>query len=254
MEIIDIEFLKNLTLKAGKIALKYFGRVIPHEKSDKTLVTEADIKLDEFITLEINKKYPYHLILSEELGRKKGEVKENIVWAIDPLDGTAAFSSGLPIWGISIGILIDNIPTYGAFYIPVTDELYYSDGRSSYLWNQKIKVSKISLDENTFLAVPSDAHRSFDLKNFPGKTRSMGSIAAHICYVARGIAAGAIMRGHIWDIAAGDAILRSAEGETTYLDGMQLEWEELYSCKKAKKTCIAAGKENYKELIGFIKK
>jgi myo-inositol-1(or 4)-monophosphatase len=250
---IDINFLKNITLEAGKIALTYFGKVKPQEKIDKSPVTEADLKLDEFITLEIGKKYPDHLILSEEMSRKITYRKGQIVWAVDPLDGTAAFACGLPVWGISLGVLVGDKPLYGAFYIPLINELYYSDGKNSYLWDQKLNISKISIDSNSFLAVPSDAHRNFDLRKFTGKTRSMGSIAAHICYVARGIAIGAVMRGHIWDIAGACAILKTAGGKISYLDGTFIDWEELYSCEKMKKLSLASGEDNFEILFGILK-
>lgn len=250
--LIDINFLKNLTVESGKIALSYFGRVKPREKPDRSPVTEADLSLDKFITGKISEKYPSHIILSEEMSEKPVVKTDHIVWAVDPLDGTAAFSCGLPVWGISIGVLVNYIPVYGAFYMPLTDELYYSDGENTYLQEQKLKISPSVIDVNSFLAVPSYAHRAFDLRKFPGKTRSMGSIAAHMCYVARNTAIGAIMRGHIWDIAGGWAICRTAGGKMTFMDKTEIDWHELCSCDKAKKEILLSGEDNFDDLFDCI--
>lgn len=217
-----------------------------------TPVTEADLSIDKFITRKISEKYPSHIILSEEMAGKPVPGKSQIVWAVDPLDGTAAFSCGLPVWGISIGILVNYIPLYGAFYMPLTDELYYSDGEHTYLREQKLSISPSVIDVNSFLAVPSYAHRAFDLRKFPGKTRSMGSIAAHMCYVARGTAIGAIMRGHIWDIAGGWAICRTAGGKMAFMDKTEIDWYELCSCDKAKKESLLSGEDNFENLFEYI--
>jgi len=249
---IDINFLKNLALDSGKIALSYFGKVEGREKEDRSIVTEADLEIDKFIRKNIKEKYPCHLILSEELEREGRE--DWCIWAIDPIDGTASFASGLPVWGISIGVLVENIPRYGVFYIPVTGEIYYSDGDFSYRGDKKIKASGEEININSFFAVPSDTHRKVDMKNFPGKTRSMGSIAAHLCYVAGGTAVAAIMKPHIWDIAAGFAILETGGATMKYLDGTDIDFRELYRGDRTKEWCIAAKKEGIDRLRVFINK
>ena len=239
-------------MEAGSIAISYFGRVHPVEKADKSPVTEADIEIDRFLTKKIQEKYREHLILSEEMEKKTNKKTENILWAVDPIDGTAAFSDCLPVWGISIGVLVRDRPEYGVFYMPVTDDLYYSDGKTSYLRNKKLQTS-FKIDVNSFLAVPSDCHRNLNLTDFPGKTRSMGSIAAHLCYVASGIAIGAVMKPGIWDIAGGYAILKTAGGEMLYSDGDEINWTELYSCNKTEKYCIAGKKDTIHLLSEYIK-
>jgi len=250
--LIDINFLKNLALDSGKIALSYFGKVEGTEKKDRSIITVADLEIDKFIREKIKEKYPQHLILSEEL--EKEGAGDDCIWAIDPIDGTASFASGLSVWGISIGVLLENIPRYGVFYIPVTDELYYSDGNFSYRKDKKIKASEEEININSFFAVPSDTHRKVDMKNFPGKTRSMGSTAAHLCYVAGGTAVAAIMKPHIWDIAAGFAILETGGATMKYLDGTEIDFRELYCGDRTKQWCLAVKKEKIDYLRGFIDK
>lgn len=251
--IIDMNFLKDLVLDAGKIGMSYFGKVRTRIKNDRTPVTEADLSIDRFLMEKIREKYPDHLILSEERDNIKKKGKELVVWAIDPIDGTAAFASGLPVWGISIGIFVKDFPKFGAVYLPVTDELYYSDGKKSYLGDREIKTGDFEIDRNSFLTVPSDAHRSLDLRGFIGKTRSMGSIAAHLCYVAKGVSIGAVMKPSIWDIAGGCAIMHSAGVHMSCLDGNEIEWRDLYSCEKSKQWYIAASKDKIGVLRDIIK-
>ena len=119
--------------------------------------------------------------------------------------------SGLPVWGISIGVLVDYFPLYGAFYMPVTNELYYSDGNFSYLWNKKIRTKDAEITSNSFFAVPSDCHRRLDMRGFYRKNSLNGEYCGSFYVIlSRGIAVGGVMKPHIWDIGAGSAILRSA--------------------------------------------
>lgn len=125
-------FTEQLLKVAGKIALKYFRRSNADIKSKKdgSLVTIADTKIEKYLRKEITKKYKNHSILGEEFGLKNNKTSK-FTWVIDPIDGTASFSAGRPMWGIMIGLIIDNIPVLGAVYAPFTDELWIGCGQKS---------------------------------------------------------------------------------------------------------------------------
>ncbi len=145
-------FTEQLLKQAGKIALKYFRKSNADIKSkeDGSLVTIADKEIEQFLRKEINKKYKGHSILGEEFGFTKSSSKilSKFTWVIDPIDGTASFSAGRPMWGIMIGLIVDNVPVLGAVYAPFTDELWIgvrekAKGKKeeyvSYFNNKKIK-------------------------------------------------------------------------------------------------------------------
>ncbi len=236
---VDIDLAREWARQAGEIALGHFNRVEPKCKDDRTLVTAADHEIEGFLTARLRATYPEHGIIGEEGTR---EVHGEYVWAIDPLDGTRAFLAGLPIWGISIGLLWRGKPWLGIFYMPLLDEWYHSASPASgAFWNdQRIRCPPSDRwDENSLLCVTSDAHWRYEI-NFSGITRALGSAAAHLCYVARGSAVATLLGDPgIWDIAAGAAILQAAGGSLRYLDGGHVEMGKLLDEGKSRKPMLA---------------
>lgn len=217
---IDIEELFAWVRECGEIALRLFNRAKLQRKADNTPVTEADIAIERILVERILARYPDHGIIGEEQTRH--DITKEYVWAIDPIDGTASFVAGLPIWGISIGLLHRGVPCAGLFYMPLTDDYYWALEDRAFLGNQPITVDTKpahAWDSEDWLAIPSDGHRRLEI-DFIGKTRSLGSAAAAICYVARGAALGAILTyATIWDLAGSIAILRAAGGIGMTLSG-----------------------------------
>jgi myo-inositol-1(or 4)-monophosphatase len=237
---VDIDLVKEWARQAGEIALRYFNRVEASCKEDRTLVTDADYEIEGLLAGHLRATYPEHGIIGEEGTR---EIHGECVWAIDPLDGTRAFLSGLPIWGISIGLLWRRKPWLGVFYMPLLDEWYHSASPASgAFWNdQPIRCPPSDRwDENSLLCVPSNTHRRYEI-DFSGTIRALGSAAAHLCYVARGSAVATLLGDPgIWDIAAGAAILQAAGGTLRYLAGGAVEMKELLEEGKSQKPMLAA--------------
>jgi myo-inositol-1(or 4)-monophosphatase len=237
---VDIDLVKEWARQAGEIALRYFNSVEGSCKEDRTLVTDADHEIEDLLTRHLRASYPDHGIIGEEGTR---EIRGDYVWAIDPLDGTRAFLAGLPIWGISIGLLFRGKPWLGVFYMPLLDEWYHSASPgSSAFWNdQPIRCPPSERwDENSLLCVPSDCHWRYEI-HFSGTTRALGSAAAHLCYVARGSAVATLLGDPgIWDIVAGAAVLQAAGGALRYLAGGDVEMKELLERGKSQKPMLAA--------------
>src|SRR5512138_127164 len=120
---IDLGFLRACLKEAGQIALARRGLVSASIKADRSPVTEADHQVEDFLIARIGERYPEHQVLSEESGLHPSAAR--ITWVIDPIDGTRSFASGLPIWGVSIGILAAGKPLAGGLYLPVTNEMYW---------------------------------------------------------------------------------------------------------------------------------
>lgn len=219
---IDIEEVRSWARESGEIAKHYFNGGTEQRKADRSWVTQADMDIEQLLTKRINASYPQHGIMGEERGVH--HVDREFVWALDPLDGTDAFVSGLPIWGVSIGLLRSGKPYAGLIYLPLMDEYYWTDADGVAYWNgHPIQVKQEQrVDSSDWIAVPSKAHLEYNI-TFRGKTRALGSIAAYFCYIARGSAVGALLgRPRLWDIAAGVAILQAAGGVTVGLSGAPL--------------------------------
>ena len=101
MKLNNVELLKfaNEFADISKSILKkyYFKNFKIEEKTDGTLVTEIDKKIESKFRELLKKKFPSHGVIGEEFENYQDE--NEYVWIIDPLDGTHSFISGKPLFG-----------------------------------------------------------------------------------------------------------------------------------------------------------
>ncbi|MCS7265508.1 MAG: hypothetical protein NZ805_11825 [Armatimonadetes bacterium] len=212
----EIEILEDVVRRAGDIALSYYGRVTPSEKSDKSFVTEADKAVEEFLREQLAKHFRGVEVLGEEV---ESSVKHNIAWVVDPIDGTANFVAGLPIWAVSVGLVEDGLPTMGAVYYPAFGELYMAQkGKGAWLNGRRIfarRDNEIRHDDLLGLSTLSIKRMKV---NLPCKVRSLGTAVACFTFVAKGSFVGGVLTDNrVWDIAAGWVIAKEAGAEINYL-------------------------------------
>ncbi len=212
----ELEVLKSIVRRAGELALSYYGRVVPSEKPDRSFVTEADKVVEDFLRTELAKHFPGVEILGEEVEQC---VKRDVAWVVDPIDGTANFVAGVPIWAVSVGLVENGVPTIGAVYYPAFGELYIAQ-----------KAKGAWLNEKRIFARQDDEIRHDDLLglstlsikrmkvNLPCKVRSLGTAVACFTFVAKGSFIGGVLTDNrVWDIAAGWLIAKEAGAEIVYL-------------------------------------
>lgn len=235
---VDFEWLGELVRAAGQIALRHFRQVTTARKADQSVVTIADHQVEAFLREALIQAFPADSLLGEEMGTHAGQ--SGRVWVIDPIDGTAAYAAGLPVWGVSVGILQDLEPAAGLFYIPLLEELYLSHGHDALFNGRSMHVDDSRhVDDESFLTVTSETHRKYRI-SFLGKTRALGSTAANMCYVARGTAVAALLgQPSVWDIAGVWPILRAAGGSLRYLSGDPLDLAELVNGHKCSQPVLA---------------
>lgn len=211
----EIEILESIIRRAGDMALSYYGHVVPSEKSDKSFVTDADRAVEDFLRTELEKHFPSVEVLGEEV---EEDVKRNVAWVVDPIDGTANFVAGLPIWAVSVGLIEDNLPTLGAVYYPAFGELYIAQkGKGAWLNGNRIfarKNDQIRHDDLLGLSTLSIKRMKV---NLPCKVRSLGTSVACFTFVAKGSFIGGVLTDNrVWDIAAGWLIAKEAGSEVIY--------------------------------------
>lgn len=240
---IDIERIRAWVLEAGRIALTHHRRRGLRFKDDGTPATSADEAIESYLRNRISERYPQHQIIGEEKDRERGN-ECAFTWIIDPIDGTRAFASGLPIWGISVGVLKEGKPHTGVFYMPAVDEIYSANASGAFCNDYSLSTpSPADLEDPlTFLAVPSNAHLEYDIA-YP-RVRSLGSTAAHLAYVARGAAIGALTRHvKIWDLAGVLPLLNQTDIALTYLSGAPFDIRELIDGSPTPEPLVAAGQD-----------
>jgi len=130
---VSAEFMRRLAAAAAAETLPRFraqGAVSNKEATGFDPVTEADREAERALREIINREFPDHGILGEEHGTENAGSRH--VWVIDPIDGTRAFISGLPVWGTLVGLTVDGDAVAGMMSQPFTGELFYADGNGSY--------------------------------------------------------------------------------------------------------------------------
>jgi histidinol phosphatase-like enzyme (inositol monophosphatase family) len=125
-----LAFADTLADAARTAILPYFRAAHAVESKGELFdpVTDADKAAERAIRALIEQTFPEHSVLGEEYG---GELAQSgYQWIIDPIDGTRAFISGLPLWGVLIGLYRDGRPLLGVMDQPYLDERYrgWNDG------------------------------------------------------------------------------------------------------------------------------
>ena len=133
-----VAFANQLADAAGEIARHYFRQPVnASRKTDGSPVTDADRAIEELIREKIQAAYPDHGVLGEEFAPHQVDV--DFVWVIDPIDGTKAFISGVPLFGTLIGLVHRGRPVLGVIDQAVTGERWLSaDGARTTLNGQAV--------------------------------------------------------------------------------------------------------------------
>jgi myo-inositol-1(or 4)-monophosphatase len=190
-------------------------------------VTNVDRQAQAMIIDLINKKFPGHGIIAEE-GQSR-DVDAEYIWIIDPLDGTHNYIRGVPIFGVSIGVVHKGLFAAGVINMPVDKELYVAETGNGAFKNgvimkvsahQDLKECSVSYDSGiryhpgALLPILGEiADRSFNVRMF-------GSSARALSYVAEGKIDAAIeFEDQPWDCAAGICLIEQAGGKFTDLTG-----------------------------------
>lgn len=122
-------FVNDLASRSGQAILPFFRA--HHVLEDKAPggvfdpVTEADRAGEAVMRSLIRAHFPEHGVLGEEFGNEN--IEADYVWVLDPIDGTRAFISGIPVWGTLIGLTRQGVPVYGMMHQPFTRERFSGD-------------------------------------------------------------------------------------------------------------------------------
>ena len=109
--------------EASATAMSYFRQLLEVEtKSDESPVTVADKNVEAQIRKSLSAAYPDFGILGEEFGRENLDAET--FWVVDPIDGTRSFISGMPLFGMLLGLVDQGKPVLGIVAMPALNEVY----------------------------------------------------------------------------------------------------------------------------------
>ncbi len=229
--------IREALAQAGEIAMRYFRRVKPRWKASHSYVTEADLAVQSFLICWLQRCYPGDGIIAEEECCRIAPQGTRRLWTVDPIDGTASFVAGLPMWGVGLGLTVDGVPTAGYFYVPPTGDYFARGPGGPVLRNGDPALMKAPapLHQESLLLSVSKLHRQVTLSpDYPGKVRSLGSTIGHMCFVATGSAEAAVLgRVWLWDLLPGLVLLSAAGATLKYLHGPEVDISELLTGARA---------------------
>ena len=236
MSLLAVHALLNIAVRAarsaGEVIVRSLTRLESLEvtsKSRNDFVTEIDRRAEGEIIALVRKNYPAHAFLAEESGESG---TGDVVWIIDPLDGTTNFLHGFPVFAVSIAVQIKGRLEHAVVYDPMRQEFFTSTrGEGAHCENHRMRVSKLrSLDgaliatgfpyrENTKYIDAYMAMLKTVMLRVAG-VRRPGSASLDLAYVAAGRVDGFWEIGlKAWDTAAGTLLIQEAGGHIGTLTG-----------------------------------
>ena len=223
-----LEQIKQLVRAADQMALDQYGRSPGSLKPDGSWVTPADSAIEGFLRHELTVLFHGDVgIFGEEQGWS-GNRSAAYIALLDPIDGTAAFRSRIPVWGISLAVFQQQArvdrwePLIGIFSMPAANHVFLSAHGRRAEWNAvPLSVPPVQPDirKSDYLGVSSDVQH-WNLSQYPGKIRSFGVSGYEVILVATGaLQASFLTRFHFYDIAAAALVLWQAGGGLYRLSG-----------------------------------
>lgn len=244
--------------RAGGDQLKAWqGRFQTREKGVCDLVTDADLASQKAVQQVISAGYPDHAFLGEEQSSDAfSPHADQLVWVVDPLDGTTNYVHSYPNYAVSVAIARGREVLAGVIYDPNRDECFAAAaGQGAWCNGARLKTSDVSILSKALVAVslPARVKRdSRDLVDFIEAVqvcqavRRTGSAALNFAHVACGALDG-FWAAHIhpWDVAAGILLIREAGGIVTARDGADFDlWNPHF--------LAAAGPQLHRELLATL--
>ena len=216
----------ELATEAGSIIRTLFekGDYKTEIKDDNSPVTTADYKANELIVDGLKSNFPKIPVVSEEARHEN--IDGDVFFLVDPLDGTKEFIKGSGQFSVNIAFVKKRKPVLGVIYIPMTGDIFYSDGEKNAFRENKrtnspktlLKINKKPNFDSSIRVVTSKDHLDRETELFLGsfesyKTIKMGS-SIKFCLLSEGKAEVYPRKRPTmeWDTAAGHAILCASGG------------------------------------------
>ncbi|MEY4639667.1 MAG: hypothetical protein RLY13_665 [Actinomycetota bacterium] len=228
----DLDLALELADIADAISLERFRALDLHVESklDRSPVTDADRSVEQAIKNVLAAKAPQDALIGEEYGNTGSASR---TWIIDPIDGTANYLRGVPVWATLIALAIDGKPVVSVVSAPALGKRWWAaPGLGAFAREidgsiRELKVSAIGDLENASLS-----YNNLQLWDQTGKlaeltelsrkiwrTRAYGDFWSYMLLAEGSIDIVAEHDLKIYDIAALVPIVEQAGGKFTALEG-----------------------------------
>ncbi len=191
------------------LAIRYKKLTEDEEAVFRDPVSEVDHAVEAVLRARLADRFPDHGIIGEEVEETQGS--SDYTWVIDPVDGTANFVNGFPLFAASIGVVRAGVPVVGAVWCSTSHALrqgvYHSrEGGPLYFDEEKIVAVDRQNVHRRLVGMPQTGLA-------PGAAlegRRTGSSAIECSFVAAGLLTGSLqIMPNVWDVAGGIPLLRA---------------------------------------------
>lgn len=224
VELADIAGNEITTALGGLLAVRY-KTAATDDALWRDPVSEVDSRVETMIRKRLAEEFPDHDIIGEEFDERRRE--HDFVWVVDPIDGTANFVNGLPLFAASIGVLHKGRPVVGALWCSVSHALragvYHAAAGNKLRFDGADVTPKVNPDVRRRLAgVPE-----LTSQDASWETRKTGSAALECALVAAGLLQAARFASpNVWDVGGGLALVQAAGGVVRQRQGEG--WAPMY--------------------------
>ncbi len=199
-------------------------------KPDLTPVTDADRAVEEGIRRTLSRARPRDAVLGEEQGSTGSSSRR---WVVDPIDGTANFVRGVPVWATLISLMVEDEVMVGVVSAPTLSRRWWAmKGGGAFTGKSLYKAGSCRVSDVSRLADASFSYSSLDgweergqLDDFLAltrrcwRTRAYGDFWSYMMVAEGSLDLAAEPDLELYDMAALEVIVREAGGRFTGLDG-----------------------------------
>jgi myo-inositol-1(or 4)-monophosphatase len=224
MKKILIQLESIIKQHAAEQIMPRYNQVAYRFKQDGSLVTQADSEMQKAMIASLKHYWPDYVALGEEMTKAEQlallDSDAKGLWVLDPLDGTSNFASGIPVFSVSIALVLNNEVVLGVIYDPNRNETFSAiKGEGAWLNGQPLecKTDRELLKQCTaqidFKRLTPDMRVCLIREHPYASQRNFGSGALDWCWLAAGRCQVNIHGGQqLWDYVAGQLILIEAGG------------------------------------------
>ena len=232
----------------------YYERSTADYKADGSIVTEADLAMQQALTSALAERYPGVAMLGEELNE---EAQVEVIngseefWCLDPVDGTTNFHATVPLFSVSLGLIIQGKIILGIVYDPSRDE-FFGAIKGQGFWINGARATRPDQPRGLssciafvdFKRLSNEVSTSLVLDTPYKSQRNIGTCALEWAWLAAG-RVNLLLHGRerIWDYTAGVLLAQEAGGQCETFDA-----EPIFKQTLVPRSVIAASKPELFEL------
>lgn len=221
---LELTVASEIAERAGRLIVERAGRIGRIEfKGSRDIVTDVDKRSEELILRAVQRSFPGDAWLAEESGPSGSSSR---TWVVDPLDGTINFANGIPIYCVSIGLVVDGRPVVGVVHDPVRGEtISATETGQACLDGLPVGASRKERLEDCVISMTLDlerlAQRGPGLNRAVRVHRRLGSSALALAWVGCGRFDGFVQTENLsaWDVAAAGLIAERAGARVERVGG-----------------------------------